>query len=157
MKSHKAEKLYCPFFSSACSFVPQTFFYYYHKYSDTPLISKPVDASKKKKANSIMVGFFKKVYLKQVNLRWCPTSNAHLPTCPPAQPPDTHLDITILKDGILKNISKKLEELHCFDCSDSSFNPFMPSGFFYHNSLDQSISNCRLVFIIFMFYRNPCI
>ena len=37
------------------------------------------------------------------------------------------------------------------------FDPFIPSGLFYLNSLDRSISYIRgiwLVFIIFMFYRN---
>ena len=36
-------------------------------------------------------------------------------------------------------------------------NPFMPNGFFSLNHLDQSISNIRdvwVVFIITMFYRN---
>ena len=40
------------------------------------------------------------------------------------------------------------------------FNPFMPSGFFYHNSVDRSVPNKRgfwLVFIITMFYRISCI
>ena len=38
-------------------------------------------------------------------------------------------------------------------------NPFMPSGLFYLNSLDQSISSLRgvwSVFIFVMFYRNAC-
>ena len=40
------------------------------------------------------------------------------------------------------------------------FNPVMPSGLFYRNSLDRPISNIRgiwLVVIITMFYRNSCI
>ena len=39
----------------------------------------------------------------------------------------------------------------------SGINPFMASGFFYHNTLDWSISyirGVRLVFIIIMFCRN---
>ena len=41
-----------------------------------------------------------------------------------------------------------------------SLNPFMPSGLFYLNSLDRSISNIRdvwLVFIIIMFCIHSCI
>ena len=40
------------------------------------------------------------------------------------------------------------------------FDPFMPSGFFYLNSLDQSISSFRGVWsalIITMFYEMPVI
>ena len=39
-------------------------------------------------------------------------------------------------------------------------NPFMPSGFFYFESLDRSISSRRdvwFIFIITMLYRNSCI
>ena len=41
-----------------------------------------------------------------------------------------------------------------------NINPFMLSGIFYLNTLDQSISNLRGIwsfFIITMFYRNSCI
>ena len=45
-------------------------------------------------------------------------------------------------------------------CKGVYLNPFMPSGIFYHNTLDWSISNrrgVRLVFIITMVYKNSCI
>ena len=42
----------------------------------------------------------------------------------------------------------------------NAFNPFTPNVFFYHNSLDWSISNrkdVQPISIITMFYRNSCI
>ena len=59
----------------------------------------------------------------------------------------------------------KLATLYTSNCSDTlnlliCFNPFLPSGFFYYNSLDLSISNIRGVWLDFintMFYRNLCI
>ena len=42
-------------------------------------------------------------------------------------------------------------------CSACTVYPFMPSGFFYHNYLDQSISNSRVsgLFLLFLFLLLP--
>ena len=52
------------------------------------------------------------------------------------------------------------DETARYDCLQSrQVNPFMPSGLFYLNSLDQTIYSLRdvwSVFIIIMFYGNAC-
>ena len=63
---------------------------------------------------------------------------------------DLDLFAFLLKRAILKKRSYSL-------CEHYFFNPFMPNGLFYLNSLDRSISHIIgvwLVFIIFMFNRN---